>query len=99
MIPWLLSIGMAIWFAVMAHRAHRRWFLWALGGALSSLVISTIVLGLCDAVFIPMSHKAYVIFRIESVALAVLAVVCFVGLPAVIAHRIRGAGKKAPERP
>ena len=98
MIPWLLSAGTAIWFGVMAYRANRRWFLWAFGGALLSLVVSTIVLGLCNAVFIPMSHHAYVVLRVESVALAVLAVGLFVGVPAAVAHRVRGPGKKSADR-
>jgi hypothetical protein len=89
MIPWFLSVGMGIWLGVMAHRANRQWVLWAFGGALPALVVSTIVLGLSDAVFIPVSHRADVIFRMESIALAVAAVVLVGGVPAMIAHRVQ----------
>ena len=95
MISWFLAAAMAIWFGVLAYRGNRRWVLWMVGGALISLVVSTIVFGLCEAVFIPMSHKDYVVFRIESIALQALAVVFFVGIPGTIVHRrIRSSGRK-----
>jgi hypothetical protein len=98
MIQWLLTIGMGIWFAMLAYKTRRSWPLWALGGALFSLVVSTIVLGLCQAVSIPMSHSDSIKLRIKSDALAILAVVLFVGIPGMIAHHVRGPGQKTPSQ-
>jgi hypothetical protein len=94
MIQWLLAIGMGIWFGFLAYKAKRTWPLWAFGGALFSLVVATIVLGLCNAVSIPMSHSDSIMIGIKSDVLAFIAVVVFVGIPGVLAHRVRGSGQK-----
>ena len=73
-VPWAFSLATAIWFGLMARRADRSWLLWGIGGAFLALASSTIVLGVSEAVFIPLSHEACVHSRIGSVAAAALTV-------------------------
>ncbi len=77
-VPWAFSLATAVWFARMASRAERSWCLWGLMGGAFSLVSSTIILGMAEAVFIPTSHEAYIGFCLKAVFLA-LAVVAGVG--------------------
>jgi len=78
MLPWSFSLATAIWFGMMARRAGRNWVPWALGGALFALVTTTVILGVSQAAFIPLSHGAVVRFRIKTVAAACL-IVGFLG--------------------
>jgi hypothetical protein len=73
-VPWAFSIATAIWFARMASRAERSWRLWGLMGGALSLVSSTIIVGMTQAVFIPTSHEAYIGFCLKSVFLTLIAV-------------------------
>ena len=78
MLPWFLAFGTAVWFGVMAGRAGRNRLPWAAAGAVLGLVATTVVQGLGEAVFLPLSHEAIVLFRIKTVA-AALGVVGFLG--------------------
>lgn len=70
MLPWMFAAGAAVWFGVMAGRAGRNWWSWAAGGAVLGLVATTLVRGLGEAVFLPLSHEAVVLFRVKTVAAA-----------------------------
>jgi hypothetical protein len=70
--PWIICFATAIWFSWIGWKNSQNPFWWGLQGALLSLPISTIILGLCDAAFIPLSHKEEVAIRIKSLIFAVL---------------------------
>jgi hypothetical protein len=72
--PWIICAITAAAFGWLAHRSKRGALLWSIGGGLLALVVSTIVLGLGNAVFIPISRQAEASFRIQIVALACLLV-------------------------
>jgi hypothetical protein len=84
---FLLSIGTAVWFGAMAFRAGRNCIAWALGGALFALVAATLILGVFHATFLPMSHEAYVKFRVESLAIACLVILAVGWLLTSSLHR------------
>ena len=73
-IPWPVAIATAAWFGFMAHKAGKTSVLWAIGGGLLGLIVTTIVLGLGQATFIPFYSAEIVPFRIKMTALAVLIV-------------------------
>jgi hypothetical protein len=73
-LPWLTSLATAVWFGFMAYRAGRNWALWVVGGALFALVTTTLVLGVAEAAFIPLSHDAMVRFQALTAFVAVLVV-------------------------
>lgn len=70
-VPWIVSGLTAVWFGVLARLAGRAVALWAVGGALYSLCLSTMVLGLADAAFIPMSTAEELQHRIKWSLIAV----------------------------
>ena len=74
-IPWPVAAGAAAWFGVMAFRAGKNFVLWAIGGGLLGLVLTTIVLGLAQATFMPFSTGEIVPFRLKMAGLAILLVV------------------------
>jgi hypothetical protein len=71
-LPWLFFVATAFWFGRVAYRAGRNWGLWAVGGALLGLVVSTMTEGLAQATFIPLSDDAVVAFHVRLVALALV---------------------------
>jgi hypothetical protein len=73
-IPWPIAVATALWFGVMAHKAGKNRVLWAIGGGLLGLVLSTVVLGLGQATFIPFSTEEIVPFRLKATGLAILLV-------------------------
>ena len=73
-IPWPVAVATAVWFGVMAYKAGKNRVLWAIGGGLLGLVVTTVVLGLGQATFIPYSTEEIVPFRIKATALAILLV-------------------------
>ena len=64
-IPWVLSLVTAIWFALVARRAERNWVPWAVSGAVFALVTGTIVLGLGHATANPFSSQEESLFHIK----------------------------------
>jgi hypothetical protein len=54
-LPWVFAVLTAAWFGWMAARAGRSWALWAVGGGVFGLVVSTLMLGLGRAASIPYS--------------------------------------------
>jgi hypothetical protein len=73
-IPWPVAVATAIWFGVMAYKSGKNCALWAIGGGLLGLVVTTIVLGLGQATFIPFSTEEIAPFRIKLAVLAILLV-------------------------
>ena len=71
-VPWLVAIVMTAVFAWMAHRAARNRALWASAGFFLGLACTTIVLGLSQAAFIPMSYQDAARFSTESVLAALV---------------------------
>jgi hypothetical protein len=75
-IPWPVAAATAVWFGVMACKAGKNSVLWAIGGALLGLVVTTVILGLAQATFIPFSTEEIAPFRLKMAGLAVLVIVC-----------------------
>ena len=76
LIPWAVAAATAAWFGMMASRSGKSVVLWAIGGGLMGLVVTTIILGLGQATFIPFDTQEIAPFRIKVVGLAVLLVAC-----------------------
>ena len=76
MIPWPVAAATAVWFGVMAYKAGKNAVLWAIGGGLLGLVVTTIVMGLGQATFIPFYTGEIAPFRLKMAGLAVLLVLC-----------------------
>src|SRR5262245_5061398 len=81
--PWIICLATAIWFSWIGWKNSQNLFWWALQGAMLSLPVSTIILGLCDAAFIPLSHQEEVTIRIKSLLLAILPIL-LVGICAML---------------
>ena len=75
-IPWPVAAAAAIWFGVMAYKARKNCVLYAIGGGLLGLVITTVVLGLGQAAFIPFTSGEESVFRMKMTAVALLIVFC-----------------------
>lgn len=69
-ISWSFFGLAALALALLAHRTGRAWLPWALLGGTSTLVITTITVGVAEAAFIPLSHNAYVNFRAKVILAA-----------------------------
>jgi hypothetical protein len=70
-IPWLMAALTAVWFGWLAKTAGRNSTLWAVGGAAFALVVSTIVIGLGQAVSIPYSDSQRTADHVKWIASAV----------------------------
>jgi hypothetical protein len=75
-IPWPVAAAAAVWFGVMAYKAQKNCVLWAIGGGLMALVLTTLVLGLGQAAFIPYTSEEQALFRMKLAGLALLIVLC-----------------------
>jgi len=75
-IPWPVAVATAIWFGVMAYKAGKNAVLWAIGGGVLALVVTTVVMGLGQAVSIPFTSGEEAMFRVKITALAVFIVFC-----------------------
>ena len=73
-IPWPVATAAAVWFGVMAYKAGKNFVIWAIGGGLLGLLVTTIVLGLAQATFTPFSTEEIAPFRLKIAALAILLV-------------------------
>jgi hypothetical protein len=76
-IPWPVAAATALWFGVMAFKARKNAALWAIGGGLLGLVVTTIVMGLGQAAFIPYTNGQESMFRVKIAAFAIFIVFCF----------------------
>jgi hypothetical protein len=75
-IPWAVAAATAAWFSLMAFRAGNSTVLWGIGGGLMGLVVTTIILGLGQATFIPFCTQEIAPFRLKVAGLAILLVAC-----------------------
>ncbi len=75
-IPWPVAAATAIWFGVMAFKSGKNRVLWSIGGGVLGFVVTTIVLGLAQATFIPFDSEEIHPFRLKVVVLAVVIVFC-----------------------
>ena len=75
-IPWPVAVATATWFGVMAYKAGKNCPLWAIGGGVLGLGLTTIILGLAQATFIPFSTEEIAPFRLKVAALAIFLVLC-----------------------
>ena len=75
-IPWAVTAATAAWFGMMAFKAGKSTALWAIGGGLMGLVVTTVILGLGQATFIPFSTQEIAPFRLKVAGLAILVVAC-----------------------
>src|SRR5664280_1850568 len=73
-IPWPIAVATAVWFGLMAFRAAKNRALWAIGGGILGLLVTTIVLGLGQATFLPFYSGEVVSFRVKATVLAMLLV-------------------------
>jgi hypothetical protein len=102
LIPWPVAAATAIWFGVMAYKAGKNAALWAIGGGLLGLVLTTIVMGLAQATFIPYSTAEIAPLRFKVAVLAILLVLCVGWLFTGTLHRHLLAALKrtaAPPQP
>jgi hypothetical protein len=99
-IPWPVAVATAVWFGVMAHKAAKNLVLWAVGGGILGLAVTTIVMGLGQATFIPFYSAEVAPYRIKMAVLAVLLVVAIGWLFTGSLHRhLLASFKPAPEPP
>ena len=93
-IPWPVAVATAIWFGVMAHKSAKNRALWAIGGGLLGLVLTTIVLGLAQATFIPFYSAEVPSFRLKAALVAIVLVLCVGWLFTGSLHRRLFASRK-----
>ncbi|HVM47924.1 MAG TPA: hypothetical protein VMU04_07845 [Candidatus Acidoferrum sp.] len=77
-VPWPVAAATAIWFGIMAHHARKNAVVWAIGGGILGLIITTLVMGLGQAAFIPFTSEQQSLFRIKIGGLAIF-IVLFLG--------------------
>ena len=83
--PWVFLILTGIWFGYIGYKADGRWIAWAIGGALFGLTASTMVIGLCDAAYIPLSHSEETMVQLKTMVFASLPML-LVGGCIMLAH-------------
>ena len=98
-IPWPVALAAAGWFVVMATKAGKNRVLWALGGGMLGLVVTTLVVGLGQATFIPFYSAAVAPFRMKAAVLAILLVAGIGWLFTGSLHRHLLASLKATPAP
>ena len=97
-IPWPLAAATATWFGLMAYRARKNCVVWAIGGGVLALVVTTIVMGLAQATFIPYYIGEIAPFRLKMAGVAVLLVFCMGWLfTGTLHHHIRELLKRGTE--
>ncbi len=62
-LPWLFTAVAALWLGVVGWKAGRSWLAWAIGAALATLAVTTIIFGLAHAASIPFSDYDRAAFR------------------------------------
>lgn len=98
-IPWPVACITALWFGFMAFKGRKNVALWAIGGGVLGLVVTTIIMGLAQAVFIPMVDSQVASFRLKIAFLAVLVVAGAGWLFTGSLHPHLLAMQKRPEEP
>jgi cytochrome b subunit of formate dehydrogenase len=104
MIPWPVTAATAAWFGIMAYKAGKNCVVWAIGGGVLALVVTTIVMGLAQATFIPYYTDEIATFRLVAAGVAIVLVLClgwlFTGtLHQHIRELLKRSEQAAPEAP
>lgn len=86
-LPWLFAVLTAAWFGWMANRAGRNWALWAVGGAIFGLVVSTLMIGVGSALSIPYSHDQTATDHLKWMAVAAILILAVGWLLTAGLHR------------
>ena len=95
--PWVFLVLTGLWFGFLGYKTDGRWIRWSVGGALFALTASTIVIGLCDAAFIPLSHQEETMFKLKTLMLAALPILVIGGSIMLVMWRSGRLGlKKTP---
>jgi hypothetical protein len=106
-IPWPVAAATALWFGVMAYKAGKNAVLWGIGGGMLALIVTTLVMGLGQAAFIPFTSEDQSMFRIKIGALATFIVLCLGWLFTGSLHphllkpwaRVKETPKELPKEP
>ena len=98
-IPWPVAAATAAWFGVMAWKAGKNRVVWAIGGGILGLAVTTLVVGLGQATFIPFSNEEIFSFRLKAAGLAILLVAGIGWLFTGSLHRHILASLKSPAAP
>jgi Na+/proline symporter len=99
-VPWPVAVATAVWFGLMAYKARKNAVLWAIGGGVLGLVVTTLVMGLGQAAFIPFTSAEQSAFRVKIGALAIFIVVCVGWLFTATLHpRLLAPWKRAADTP
>ena len=75
-VPRPVAAATAVWFGVMAYKSGKNNVLWAIGGGVLGLVLTTLIMGLGQATFIPYHTGEIAPFRLKLTAAAVVVVFC-----------------------
>jgi hypothetical protein len=67
----ILPLIMAIWFGLVARKAGRRWYVWALIGAAITFVVANAVSYMGNVLFGPFSLDSVVTFTIISAVVSI----------------------------
>lgn len=92
-LPWVFGAVAALWLGLAAWKAGRSWVGWAVGGALTVLILGTIVFGLIHASAIPVSEHGRVILRVKT---AVIFAALLIAVGGLITRRLLRRDPTAP---
>jgi hypothetical protein len=99
-VPWPVAAATAIWFSAMAYKAQKSAVLWAIGGGMLGLIVTTLVMGLGQAAFIPFTSAEQSAFRVKIGGLAVFILFCLGWLFTASLHpRLLAPWKRPSETP
>jgi len=85
--PWIFLVLTGVWFGLIGYKADGRWVRWSIGGALFGLTASTMVIGLCDAAYIPLSHSEEIMVKLKTLIFASLPMLFFGGFVMLVLWR------------
>ncbi len=74
-LTWVVALVTGLWFSVVALRAKTSWALWGIGGGLLGLFITTAVLGLTEAAFIPLTNHQAAMFHLRAIVISIILIV------------------------
>ena len=78
--PWILMVVAGVWFGFLGRRYGRSPFLWAIGGGLLGLLLTTIAEGLGHALAVPYSDAQRLADRMIAVGFATCVIAISGGL-------------------
>ena len=76
-VPWLVAFATGAWCCVVAWRSRQSRVFWVIGGAVYALIVSTMVIGLFQAAFIPLRESAATWLAVKAIGISVL----LIGIP------------------